>query len=137
MGKGNTYGGNPADVFGFNLILSIGGISKDHFAFKRQQAINKLWSIYPDDPSEGSFDVTIDLSKTLQNICERAAHGEDVRIWYSNQPDDLCGLYWFMTELQPLEKRLGTALIVKLPEYEYRENNTVVVHAQWKTTRSA
>lgn len=129
--KGIPMGGNSADVFGFNLILSIGDISKDHFAFKRQQAINELWNIYPDDPSEGSFDVTPDLSKTLQIICERAAHGEDIRIWYSNQPDELCGLYWFMEELQPLEKQLGTVLIVKLPEHEYLENNTVVKHLSW------
>lgn len=124
-------GGNPQDVFGFNLMLSIGDISKDYFAFKRQQAINELWRIYPDNPSEGSFDVTTELSETLQIICERATHGEDIRIWYSNQPDELCGLYWFMTELQPLEKQLGTVLIVKLPEHEYREDNTVVNHTSW------
>lgn len=129
--KGTPMGGNPADVFGFNLMLSIGDISKDHFAIKRQQAINELWSIYPDDPSEGSFDVTTELSATLQIICERGAHGEDIRIWYSNQPDELCGLYWFMAELQPLEKQLGTVLIVKLPEYEYHENNAVVNHVSW------
>lgn len=124
-------GGNPQDVFGFNLILSIGDISKDDFANRRQQAIDALWSIYPNDPSDGNFDVTSELLTALNAIRERAALGEDIRIWYSNQPDELCGLYWFMAELQPLEEQLGTVLIVKLPEHEYRENNTVVNHVSW------
>lgn len=48
-------GGNPADVFGFHLMLSIGDISKDDFVASRQQAINALWSSYPNDPSDDGF----------------------------------------------------------------------------------
>lgn len=123
--------GNPKDVFGLNLILSIGDISKDNFANKREQVINTLWSIYPGDDSDSSFDFTSKLLKTLKIIRERVAQGEDIRIWYSNQPDELCGLYWLMAELQTLEKHSGKVLIVKLPEYEYRDNNTVVIHTSW------
>ncbi|MEG0751912.1 MAG: DUF3658 domain-containing protein [Oscillospiraceae bacterium] len=124
-------GGNPQDVFGFNLILSVGDISADDFANKRQKAIDGLWNIYPDNPSDVSLNVAVELQKTLKIIRERALRGEGIRIWYSNQPDELCGLYWFMSELRPLETYLGTVFIAKLPEHEYRDDNTVVSHSSW------
>lgn len=129
--EATPMGGNAQDVFGFCLILSIGDISKEDFANKRQKAIDALWSIYSDDPSDGTYDLTSHLQKELTTIANRAAQGEDIRIWYSNQPDELCGLYWLMAELQPLEGQLGTVSIVKLPEHEYRDNNTVISHTAW------
>lgn len=124
-------GGNAKDVFGFNLILSVGDIAKEDFAARRQKNIEFLWSIYPSDCSDSAFRLTSELEKTLKTICWRATQGEDIRIWYSNQPDELCGLYWFMTELQAFEGQLGAVYIVKLPEHEYRDSNTVVSHAAW------
>lgn len=124
-------GGNPQDVFGFHLMLSVGDIQKGDFVGKRRKAIDMLWGIYPDDPSDAPLDIATELKETLNAIGERAMRGEDIRIWYSNQPDELCGLYWFMTELKPFEVQLGTISIVKLPEHEYCDNNTVVSHVTW------
>ena len=124
-------GGSSQDVFGFQLLLSIGDISPEDFASTRQATINTLWSIYPSDPSGDSYEIASPLLKTLESIREHAARGEDIRIWYSNQPDEYCGLYWLMAQLRPLEGQLGSIFLVKLPEYEYRENNTVVSHASW------
>lgn len=129
--EGTPMGGNPKDVFGFNLMLSIGDISKNDFAKKRRETIDALWSIYPDDPSDPPCDFTDKLQEMLKTVCTRAANGEDIRIWYSNQPDELCGLYWFMAELSQLDSQLGTVYIVKLPEHEYCDNNTVISHSSW------
>lgn len=124
-------GGNPKDVFGFNLMLSVGDISADDFIGGRQKAIEALWSIYPDGPSDEPFNITDELLKGIEAIHNRLTQGDEVRIWYSNQPDELCGLYWFMSELEHLTKKPKTVYTVKLPNYEYRENNTVVSHQAW------
>lgn len=121
-------GGNPEDVFGFNLMLSVGNISSDDFVKGRQETIESLWSIYPDNPS---FDLVNELHKGIAAIRNRLTQNDDVRIWYSNQPDEMCGLYWFMWELEHLTKKPKTIYIVKLPDHEYRENNTVVSHTDW------
>lgn len=129
--KAIPMGGNPQDVFGFNLILSVGDISDDDFANRRQKTIDTLWSIYSNDPSDGLLDIASELQKTLIMIHKRVVQGEDIRIWYSNNPDEMCGLYWFMSELQQFEAQLGAVYIVKLPEHEYRDNNTVVCSLSW------
>lgn len=127
--EGKPMGGDPRDVFGFSLGLSIGDISNQDFATNRQKTFNRLWSIYPDDPSD-DLKLVDQLPKTLDTVLARAANGEALRIWYSDTPDDLCGLYWLMTELEELKKPLGTVYVVKLPEYEYLDN-TVVSHRGW------
>ncbi|MEG1061024.1 MAG: DUF3658 domain-containing protein [Oscillospiraceae bacterium] len=129
--KATPMGGNPQDVFGFHLMLSIGDIQKEDFANRRQKAIDTLWSIYPDDPSDVPLDIATELKETLSSILDRAMRGEDIRIWYSNQPDEYCGLYWIMSELKPFEAQLGAVYIVKLPEYEYRDNNAIVSCTAW------
>lgn len=112
--KGTPMGGNLKDVFGFDLMLGIGDISKDDFAKKRQEMIDALWSFYPSDPSDPPCDFTDKLQEMLKTVCTRAANGEDIRIWYSNQPDEICGLYCFMAELNQLDSQLGTVYIVKV-----------------------
>lgn len=124
-------GGNPNDVFGFSLILSVGDISANDFIGGRQKTIESLWSIYPDGPSDEPFDLADELHKGIGAIRERLTRDDEVRIWYSNQPDDMCGLYWFMWELERLAEQPKSVYIAKLPDYEYRENNTIVRHTGW------
>lgn len=124
-------GGNPKDVYGFNLMLSIGDISADNFIEGRKKAIEALWSIYPDDPSDEPFNFTDELFKGIEMIHSRLTQEDEVRIWYSNQPDELCGLYWFMWEFQRLAQKPKTIYTVKLPDHECREDNTIVEHLAW------
>lgn len=124
-------GGNPNDVFGFGLMLSVGDISANDFIGGRQKTIESLWSIYPDGPSDEPFDLADELHKGIGAIRERLTRDDEVRIWYSNQPDDMCGLYWFMWELERLAEQPKAVYIAKLPDYEYRENNTIVRHTGW------
>lgn len=129
--KAAPMGGKPEDVFGFNLILSVGDISNGDFFNHRQKAIEALWSIYPEESSGKPIDVTTELQEALTRIRARLSKGEDIRIWYSNQPDELCGLFWFTAELTQMGAQIGEVYIVKLPEYEYCDDNTVVSHISW------
>lgn len=121
-------GGSPKDVFGFNLMLSVGDISAADFIEGRKKAIEPLWSIYPDNPSGEPLNFTDELINGIEIVRSQLTQKDEVRIWYSNQPDELCGLYWFMWELERLPQKPKTVYTVKLPDYEYRENNTVAEH---------
>jgi hypothetical protein len=120
-------GGNPADVFGLNLALSVGDVSEQQPGTKRLQALEHLFSIYPPDVGhEAAQDIMRAVHKNLTAIQERAEAGEPIRVWYSNQPDDMCGLYWFMEQLRQWKALDGELFLVKLPEWELDGDNTII-----------
>ena len=112
--EGVPLGGNSADVYGLNLALSVGDISENEFYNKRQSVLENLYDIIL-----GGQRVAQKLLKNaaadMRKICDRAAAGEDIRIWYSNQPDELCGLYWFMNKLCTLQACKNRINLVMLP----------------------
>lgn len=107
--KAVPLGGSPADVFCFALALSIGDISEDVPGEKRQKVL-----------------------ECLNIISERIVTGEPVRIWYSNNPDELCGMHWFMNWLRQFYRDMTpTIYIVKLPECEEKEDGTILHKGSW------
>lgn len=63
-------------------------------------------------------------------MIERYVAGEEIRIWYSYNPDELCGMYWLMKQLQPLNCQT-TIYLVKLPTWEYGKENTMTSKISW------
>lgn len=114
-------GGSPADVYAFHMALSLGGLS-DLWAM-RERALQWLWSVYPEDMGSSAEQMIGRMRADLQAVLGRAAAGESLRIWYSRQPDELCGLYWFLSELQPIEEKLGEVYLVQIPEWELDESD--------------
>lgn len=129
--RATPMGGNPEDIFGFPLMLSVGDVSEDGFTEKRQKTIDGMWNIFPDISAEPQLKVIAALEDSLEAISRRVALGENIRIWYSNQPDERCGLYWFMTQLQKLEPLQGEVYVVKLPEYEVSDSDTMMSSISW------
>ena len=125
-------GGNAWDVFGLDFILSVGDISENEPGVLRQRAMEWLWSIYPENMGQ---DATNELMKVaaeaLKTVCGRVSVGEPLRIWYSNQPDEMCGLHWFMAQLVRREIPCENICVVKLPEWEIGGNGEVVRHSGW------
>lgn len=120
-------GGNPGDVYGFNLALSVGNISENKLGSQRQEVLEQLYSIYPNDEGRQAAQELLQRAKAdLETVYNRAAAGEALRIWYSNQPDELCGLYWFMAQLNPLKERCGQVYLIKLPEWEADEKGNII-----------
>ena len=128
-------GGNSADVYGFGFMLSIGDISEDIPGEKRQQVLEWLYSIYPNfDEGPALTDEMIRCGKyVLKEVCNRISAGEDVRIWYSNQSDELCGLYWFMTQLNRLELRSDQVILVSLPDWEVNKDGNIIIQSGWSS----
>ena len=78
---------------------------------------------------------TLRSAKTaLHEILDRASRGEPVRIWYSHNPDEICGFYWLLAQLKKLPA-IGSIYAVKLPEWEYSTDNTLCTHIGWEKSR--
>lgn len=132
--KAVPMGGSSADVFGCCLSLSIGDISEDGFWEKRRQVLECLYGSYGKDGSQAVLDTITCAREGLERVFGRAEKGEDIRIWYSSQPDELCGLYWFMMQLCQLKDYSGQIYLVKMPEWEVTEEEgkpSVVRRMNW------
>lgn len=124
--------GKTSDIYGFNLLLSIGDISENRLGIKRKQVLEHLFSVYPNDQEhQVAKEIVNRAIEDLKTVRERAAMGETFRVWYSNQPDDMCGLYWFMSQLNQWNVNDGQVVIVKLPECEFDGNGNVVQKNSW------
>ena len=125
-------GGNACDVFGLDFILSVGDISDNEPGVLRQQTMEWLWSIYPEDMgTNATHELMKAAAEALQIVYGRVSEGESLRIWYSNQPDEMCGLHWFMAQLVRLEMPCENIYVVRLPEWEVDENGAVIRHSGW------
>ena len=63
-------------------------------------------------------------------LLERLRQGEAVRVWYSDQPDERCGLSWLSWELRRRGLQVPVYL-VDLPRYEERNDGTLVRYISW------
>ncbi|WP_196591330.1 DUF3658 domain-containing protein [Pectinatus frisingensis] len=51
-------------------------------------------------------------------------------MWYSNQPDEICGLYWFINLLKSWKQPSIKVALIKLPEWEIGDA-TIIRHSGW------
>lgn len=82
------------------------------------------------------FDLTLSkgnlMEKPYPDLTElriRAENGEPLRVWYSQDPDEMGGFFWLMSELEDLE----TIQIhsIELPSYFECPNGDVIVWEKW------
>ena len=124
--------GNTADIYGFNLVLSVGDISENQPGIKRKQTLEHLYSVYPNaEGCQVAQEILKRVNEDLKTVRKRVASGESLRVWYSNQPDEMCGLYWFMGQLNQWKVHSRQVSIVKLPEWEADEKGNIVQKSGW------
>lgn len=123
---------NPDDVYCFGLSWDMGDISEEGIGEKRLAVLTALYSVYDDDTQKGAkiqFDTAV---KDFAEVTERLNSGENVRIWYSDNPYDRCGLLWFTAQLRNISGYSGKVYTVKLPKYLFSENtNTITELYSW------
>ena len=129
--QARPMGGRAQDVYGFSLGLSLGDISEKIPGPIRRQVLCAYCGFSPSVPGIGEqLDRWIDGgAETLRAVLERSAAGEPVRLWYSDQPDELCGFYWLLARLDGLEQ-CGPVSAVRLPRWDQRDNS-VVTYIAW------
>lgn len=125
-------GGNPADVYCIDVAWSMGDISDDEIGNNRKSVLEQAFFVWPNrEDNEQYILETLRSAKTaLHEILDRASRGEPVRIWYSHNPDEICGFYWLLAQLKKLPA-IGSIYAVKLPEWEYSTDNTLCTHIGW------
>ena len=119
------------DVYCFDIALSVGDISDDGMGEQRRKVLRWMLSVgYIKDIEHQVDEKMQNTAKALASVMERYGAGEEVRIWYSDQPDELCGMYWLMAQLHALKCKT-TIYLVKLPNWEYGKENTVISRNGW------
>lgn len=121
--------GEPKDICCLALNLSLGDISGDVFSKKRIEHFRSLYAIYPEGGSEQELTKLMETYHSAADaVVRRAASGEPVQVWYSNDPDEMCGFYHLMRILPPKSHIWA----IKLPEFEeFPEKNTIVSYTGW------
>ena len=125
-GRAVPLGGNPDDVYCFAIAWDMGDITEDGIGEKRLAVLQALYSIYDDDTQKAAK-MQFDRAKAdFAQVTERIKNGEDVRIWYSDQPGERCGMLWFMAEMRNIADYKGRVYTVKIPKYMFSEiTNTI------------
>lgn len=125
-------GGNPGDIYCLDLVLSMGDISEETPGPLRQQALEELlraaWNA--EEARKQTQTVGEETRAVLDDVAARSAAGETVRVWYSQQSDELCGAYFLMERLQSTGSA-GPVSLVELPQWEERPDGTMVHRLGW------
>lgn len=123
-------GGRAGDVFNLSLGLSFGDIRDPLSVQDRLDAMKILSSFWLEDIESRKRERLEKIREKLEMVKSRIAAGEDARIWYSDNPDELCGFYWLMDEIRQLPEGHGTIYAITQPEFE--ENGDVIIsHNGW------
>lgn len=105
-------------VFGKTAIHSLhraGKNEKDIYCFDIDLSVGNLMEkAYPD----------------LTELRIRMENGEPLRVWYSQDPDEMCGFWWLMSELEDLEDIQIHG--IELPSYYERPDDVVIIWDKWE-----
>lgn len=105
--------GTSRDVAWFPLNLSMGDIS-DPISDARAEVLQSMVLISGPHFLQVGRELVDSARKGLEKVLGAVARGEPVRIWYSRNPDELCGFCHLLTLLP----READVRVVELPEYE-------------------
>lgn len=123
-------GGPMRDILCFPLALSVGGLSEDGPGPERRAVLQGLCAWNPALPGLGEQldQAMADAAAALDTALRQAAAGGHVRIWYSDEPDELCGLCWILNRLDGLGDGFS---MVRLPRWELRADGSAVERRGW------
>ena len=125
---GHAGKGRDWDVCGITLALSVGPCG-DPFGSPRKETLSQLFGSFPEG-EEAAETLLRRNQESLRQILDRAAAGEDLRLWSSHQPDERCGACWLMGELAALPRR-GKVFLVELPAWVRAGKETLVQYVSW------
>lgn len=102
----------PQDIYCLDLSLSMGDISGSCLDSRREAALEKLYAVWDSDTARLQAAEQLQAAgAALAAVTAAYNAGEPLRIWYSTQPDELCGLYWLLAQLRPRGREGGIHLV--------------------------
>ena len=123
--------GSREDIINLPLALSVGDISESGIGAGRKAALSLLMEVFPSLAAEVVEQLLDTARKSYALLLERAGKGEAIRIWVGHAPDDVCGLCWLMSELEPMGLDKLDVTLMELPRWETREDGCVVQYTGW------
>lgn len=130
--QATPLGGTPRDICCFDLALSVGDISEEEPGPRRRQVLEELYSASTTEDCREMVEKQLRLAgEALRTAKERALQGEAIRIWYSSQPNEICGMHWFLSQLARWGEGRGPVTLIKLPQWEERGDGVVVQKSGW------
>lgn len=122
-------GGDPSDVICLAGVFSQGDIRGDGLSEQRTSSLSDLYACFP-EVAAGWSQLLNETKQNLETLFRRAEEGEALRVWYSNSPDDACGLCWLMAQIRSRMNPLPEIILVKLPEM-VRDGETIFQYRNW------
>lgn len=120
-----SLGSERNDIYCFDLALSVGEITETELGEQRRDALKKLASVWPREDLEQELEEELqNARRDLASVLARCGGGEDVRVWYSHNPDEMCGMHWLMAQLNTLKQR-GAVYLIQIPAWNDQEDTTV------------
>ena len=123
--------GNRKNIINLPLALSVGKISETGIGLERESALSLLMSIHSGMASDVVAELFDTSRKSYATLLEQVQHGESIRVWVGRGPDDVCGLYWLMEQLQPIGLEKLDVTLVELPSWEARPDGCIVQYQGW------
>lgn len=128
-GSGRPIGGRREDIFLLANDLSMGDISGDCLQEARRESLTGLLDLFPED-LEYALKNLEQARMNLERLLARAGTGEPIRIWYSSQAWEYCGMCYLVAELQERLPSLPEIHLVKLP-HEVQQEGEIVAYMGW------
>jgi Protein of unknown function./Domain of unknown function (DUF1835). len=128
---GEAVGGKSTEVICIPFMLDIGDISKPIDSEYRKNLILDMYTI------NGWYDINYSIGleeswkkyvQELERLRSFAAENHEFRIWYSDAPYSLCGLYFACNLLNNYHSRVS---IIKLPDYIQLSENEMQFFSSW------
>lgn len=116
-------------VLGFPLVLSVGDIAGEPLGPERKAVLTRLYGAAAPG-RQIAEELMGHAAEGFRSLLAQLDQGESLRVWYSDQPDERCGLSWLCWEL----RRRGIQApvhLVELPRWEERSDNALVRYISW------
>ncbi|WMJ89191.1 DUF1835 domain-containing protein [Anaerocolumna sp. MB42-C2] len=132
IGEKNGSTSCSDEVICLAFMLDIGDIKKSIESQYRQDLILSMftqngWDNNQEVLKELKMAIKIYI-KEFSRLLEFLKKGESIRIWYSDSPYSLCGLYYLCHILRNYS---NDTFVVKLPEYVQTDINTIKKYCNW------
>ncbi|MGB8454241.1 MAG: DUF3658 domain-containing protein [Anaerocolumna sp.] len=124
--------GTSNEVICLGFMLDIGNIKEAVTSQTRQDLI---FSMYTQNGWDNRPEVIEELKSAgklyineLDRFTEFIDNGESIRIWCSNKPYSLCGLYFLCNHLKEYPTNIT---VIKLPEHIQTTENIITEYCHW------
>ncbi len=109
--KAIPLAGDRQNICPLSLVLTLGEIDEEEIGPKRQKVLSRLMDIFPQG-KEAAEALTLQNQKSLCALEEGAKSGQPIRVWVSQNPEELCTFHWLMGRLEPFSPQVD---VVWLP----------------------